>query len=80
MAIAYAKLYELILKNELKDELRGELATKEDVILLKNEIDIVRKELRTEIELIRRDMIIIALIIILAMYAPGIIEKLLLFK
>ncbi|AIJ04942.1 hypothetical protein JH146_0091 [Methanocaldococcus bathoardescens] len=100
MAIAYAKLYELILKkvkdekeareiydiiielnkenkiiikNELKDELRSELATKEDIKYLDEKIE-------KEIKLLRRDMIIIALIIILSIYAPEIIGKLLLFK
>ena len=100
MAVAYAKLYEIIHKNvkdekkaeelynaiieivkeeklsvktELKDELRGELATKEDIRYLDEKIE-------KEIKLVRRDMIIIALVIILAMYAPEIIGKILLFR
>ncbi|ADC69091.1 conserved hypothetical protein [Methanocaldococcus sp. FS406-22] len=96
MAIAYAKLYELIyknikdekkaeelykiveefikeneqriedkfknekviIKNELKDELKNELATKEDILLtkteLKNEIDLVREEMKAMEERILR--------------------------
>ena len=79
MAVAYAKLYELIyryvedrqkaeefckvvdeifkeqkehlkesksnIKNELRDELRNELSTKEDILLLKKDIDLVREEM-----------------------------------
>ncbi|ADC69105.1 conserved hypothetical protein [Methanocaldococcus sp. FS406-22] len=63
----------IIIKNELKDELRSELATKEDIKYLDEKIE-------KEIKLLRRDMIIIALIIILSIYAPEIIGKLLLFK
>jgi 23S rRNA maturation mini-RNase III len=96
MAIAYAKLYELvykyvqdkekaeiiskaieefikeneqridkrfeeskiIIKNELKDELKNELATKEDILLtkteLKNEIELVREEMKAMKEEILR--------------------------
>lgn len=71
--ILLLSLIKIIIKNELKDELRSELATKEDVLLVKTELE-------KKIELVRRDIIIIALIIILAMYAPEIIGKLLLFK
>jgi len=53
----------IIIKNELKDELRSELATKEDIRYLDEKIE-------KEIKLLRRDMIIIALIIILSIYAP----------
>ena len=49
----------IIIKNELKDELRSELATKEDIRYLDEKIE-------KEIKLLRRDMIIIALIIILS--------------
>ncbi|EHP88518.1 hypothetical protein [Methanotorris formicicus] len=74
----------VIIKNELKDELRSELATKEDVLLaeerLRGEMKALEERLEKKIELVRRDVIIIALIIILAMYTPEIIGKLLLFK
>ena len=107
MAVAYAKLYELILKNvkdekkakefydvvielmkagkieiknELKDELRGELATKEDIKYLYEKIEKEVEKIERDIKLVRRDMIIIALVIILATYAPEIIGKILLFR
>jgi len=107
MAVAYAKLYELILKNvkdekkakefydvviellkagkieiknELKDELRSELATKEDIKYLDEKIEKEVEKIERDIKLVRRDMIIIALVIILAMYAPEIIGKILLFR
>ena len=92
MAVAYAKLYELILKkvkdekeakelykiveefikeneqriedkfknekiiikNELKDELKNELATKEDILLVKKDIDLVREEMKSMEERILR--------------------------
>ncbi len=93
MAIAYAKLYELILKkvkdekearefydviielmregkievkNELKDELRSELATKEDVLLVKKEIDVVREEIKSLEERMNYKLIIHTLIILFA--------------
>ena len=48
----------VIIKNELKDELRSELAIKEDILLtkteLKNEIDLVREEMRAMEERILR--------------------------
>ena len=77
-----------IIKNDLRDELRKELASKDDVLLVKKEVEMIRTELKGEIgvlqgkiELLRRDMIIIALIIILAMYAPDILGKIgILFK
>ena len=60
--------------------LENELATKNDVLLIKKEIGLSRKELKKEIRLVRRDMIIIALVIILAMYAPKILNLILMFK
>ncbi|AIJ04912.1 hypothetical protein JH146_0061 [Methanocaldococcus bathoardescens] len=48
----------VIIKNELKDELKNELATKEDILLtkteLKNEIDLVREEIKAMEERILR--------------------------
>ena len=72
-SLRLSKREKLLVKTELKDELRGELATKEDIRYLDEKIE-------KEIKLVRRDMIIIALVIILAMYAPEIIGKILLFR
>ena len=97
MAIAYAKLYEIIhkkvkdekeaeelynviveivkegkllVKNELKEELRNELSTKEDILLVKKEIEMVRNELNQKIEITKKEleykMIIQTLIILFA--------------
>jgi prefoldin subunit 5 len=84
-----------IIKNDLRDELRKELASKDDVLLVKKEVEMIRTELKGEIDLVRgemellrremeilkREMIIMTLIIILAMYAPDILGKIgILFK
>ena len=58
----------------------NELATKNDVLLIKKEIALFRKELKKEIGFVRRDIIIIALLIILAMYLPEILNLILMFK
>ena len=44
----------IIIKNELKDELKNELATKEDILLVKNDIDLVREEMKSMEERILR--------------------------
>ncbi|WP_083774557.1 hypothetical protein [Methanocaldococcus jannaschii] len=73
-----------IIKNEVRDELRNELATKEDILLVEErlgkKIELLNQKIEREIKLVRRDMIIINLVIILAMYAPEIIGKLLIFR
>ncbi|AAB98338.1 hypothetical protein MJ_0349 [Methanocaldococcus jannaschii DSM 2661] len=105
MAVAYAKLYELILKKvkdekeaeelynaiieivkeeklavktELKDELRGELATKEDIKYLDGKIEMVKKEL--EYKLIIHTLIILFAIIITNPNAIELIKLLFGFK
>jgi hypothetical protein len=50
--MAYA-LPVLVIKAELKDELRKELATKEDIALVRQEIETVRQELKGEIRELR---------------------------
>jgi hypothetical protein len=44
----------IIIKNELKDELKNELATKEDILLVKKDIDLVREEMKSMEERILR--------------------------
>ena len=43
-------------KIELRDELRKELATKEDIMLVRQEIETVRQELKGEIESLRNEV------------------------
>ena len=43
-------------KIELRDELRKELATKEDILLVRQEIETVRQELKGEIESLRQEV------------------------
>ncbi|MFN4306316.1 hypothetical protein [Sulfurihydrogenibium azorense] len=43
-------------KIELRDELRKELATKEDILLVRQEIETVRQELKGEIEALRQEV------------------------
>jgi hypothetical protein len=43
-------------KIELRDELRKELATKEDILLVKQEIETVRQELNGKIETVRQEI------------------------
>ena len=90
-----------VLKLELKEELRKELATKEDLELMgekilryvDNKINQVNEkinqldkkideefyQLDKKVDTLKRDIIIVALIIILANYAPSIIGKILSF-
>ena len=60
----------LLVKNELKEELRNELSTKEDILLVKKEIEMVRNELNQKIEITKKEleykMIIQTLIILFA--------------
>ncbi len=79
-SLRLSKREKLLVKTELKDELRGELATKEDIKYLDEKIEKEVEKIERDIKLVRRDMIIIALVIILAMYAPEIIGKILLFR
>jgi hypothetical protein len=46
----------VLIKAELKDELRKELATKEDIALVRQEIETVRQELKGEIRELRAYM------------------------
>ena len=48
-----AKEQKTIIKAELKDELRKELATKEDIAVVRQEIETVRQELKGEIKVLR---------------------------
>jgi len=48
-----AKEQKAIVKAELKDELRKELATKEDIAVVRQEIETVRQELKGEIKVLR---------------------------
>jgi len=90
-----------VLKLELKEELRKELTTKEDLELIGEKIlryvdnkinQVIEKinqldkkidegfyQLDKKVDTLKRDIIIIALIIILANYAPSIIGKILSF-
>jgi len=43
-------------KIELRDELRKELATKEDILLVRQEIETVRQELKGEIGALRQEL------------------------
>jgi hypothetical protein len=43
-------------KIELRDELRKELATKEDILLVRQEIETVRQELNGKIETVRQEL------------------------
>jgi hypothetical protein len=43
-------------KIELRDELRKELATKEDILLVRQEIETVRQELNGKIEAVREEL------------------------
>jgi hypothetical protein len=43
-------------KAELKDELRKELATKEDIALVRQEIETVRRELGQEVKVVRQEI------------------------
>jgi len=43
-------------KIELRDELRKELATKEDILLVRQEIETVRQELNGKIETVRQEI------------------------
>jgi len=43
-------------KIELRDELRKELATKEDILLVRQEIETVRQELNGKIESLRQEL------------------------
>ena len=59
------------MKNDLRDELRKELATKDDIYILDKKID-------TEIKLLKRDLIIV--IIIMSIVGPEIFKFISLFK
>ena len=48
-----AREQKAIVKAELKDELRKELATKEDIAVVRQEIETVRQELKGEIKVLR---------------------------
>ena len=48
-----AKEQKTVVKAELKDELRKELATKEDIAVVRQEIETVRQELKGEIKVLR---------------------------
>jgi len=61
----------ILIKTELRDELRKELATKEDIYILDKKID-------TEIKLLKRDLIIV--IIIMSIVGPEIFNFISLFK
>jgi uncharacterized protein YdcH (DUF465 family) len=43
-------------KIELRDELRKELATKEDILLIRQEMETIRQELKGEIEALRQEL------------------------
>ena len=43
-------------KIELRDELRKELATKEDILLVKQEMETIRQELNGKIETVRQEL------------------------
>jgi len=51
-----AKKEKVVLKAEIKDELRKELASKEDIALLEQKIETVRQELKGEIEAVRHEI------------------------
>jgi hypothetical protein len=61
----------ILIKTELRDELRKELATKEDIYILDKKID-------TEIKLLKRDLIIV--IIIMSIVGPEIFNFISMFK
>ena len=60
-----AKEQKLVIKAELKDELRRELATKEDIALVRQEIETVYRELNQKIEGLRQEFRIYMKFIIL---------------
>jgi len=51
-----AKEQKTIVKAELKDELRKELATKEDIAILEQKMETVYRELDQKIETVRQEM------------------------
>ena len=51
-----AKEKEKVVKAELKDELREELASKEDIAVLEQKIDAVYRELNQKIETVRQEI------------------------
>ena len=78
-----------IIKHDIRDELRKELATKEDISMVKTElkndiymldkkIDEVDKKIDNEIKLLKRDLIIV--IIIMSIVGPEIFKFISLFK
>jgi len=60
-----AKKEKVVLKAEIKDELRKELASKEDIALLEQKIETVRQELKGEIRELRAYMKFIIVIMLL---------------
>ena len=48
-----AKEQKVVIKAEVRDELRSELATKEDIAVLEQKIETVRQELRGEIKVLK---------------------------
>ena len=71
-----------IIKHDIRDELRKELATKEDISMvkteLKNDIYMLDKKIDNEIKLLKRDLIIV--IIIMSIVGPEIFNFISLFK
>ena len=61
----------ILIKTELRDELRKELATKDDIYISDKKID-------TEIKLLKRDLIIV--IIIMSIVGPEVLNFISLFK
>ena len=67
-----AKEQKTIVKAELKDELRKELATKEDIAILEQKIETVRQEMQTVRQEIKGELKVLKLLIyvtIVAMFA-----------
>ena len=71
-----------IIKHDIRDELRKELATKEDISIvkteLKNDIYMLDKKIDNEIKLLKRDLIIV--IIIMSIVGPEVLNFISLFK
>ena len=51
-----AKAQKPILKAEIREELRKELATKEDIVVVRQEIETVYRELDQKIEIVRQEI------------------------
>jgi len=55
----------VVIKSEIKDELRRELATKQDIAVLEQKIEIVRQELKGEIKVLKILMYVTILAVVL---------------